>query len=262
MKLEELHELLTEGVAKITTGDDWRALLDVMARFHGYSAKNTALIYLQRPTATHVAGYTTWRKMGRQVNKGERGISILAPCIYKDTEDEDTRVLRGYRVVSVFDISQTTGDELPGPRPALLTGDAPSGLWDALAEQVRASGFDLERGTTHPANGVTNYTTKTVTISDTLEPAQAAKTLAHELAHVLLHDGAEPHRGRIEVEAESVAHVVCTVAGIETSDYSWPYVAGWSGGDLDLIRSTMTTVTETAREILDTIAPDPDVVEP
>lgn len=261
MKLEEIHELLTEGVAKITTGDDWRALLDVMARFHRYSAKNTALIYLQRPTATHVAGYTVWKKMGRQVNKGERAISILAPCIYNDTEDQDTKVIRGYRVVSVFDISQTTGDELPGPRPALLTGDAPAGLWDALALQVQANGFRLERGATHPANGITNFTHKTVTIDDTLEPAQAAKTLAHELAHVLLHEGVEPHRGRVEVEAESVAHVVCTVAGIETSDYSWPYVAGWSGGDLDLIRSTMTTVTDTARSILDSITNEPDTPE-
>ena len=261
MKLEELHELLTEGVAKITSGDDWRALLDVMARFHRYSTKNTALIYLQRPTATHVAGYTTWKKMGRQVTKGERGISILAPCIYKDTDDQDKKVLRGYRVVPVFDISQTTGDELPRPRPALLAGDAPTGLWDALAELVRMSGFDLERGTTHPANGVTNYTTKTVTVSDTLEPAQAAKTLAHELAHVILHNGAEPHRGRIEIEAESVAHIVCTVAGSETSDYSWPYVAGWSDGDLELIRSTMTTVTETARAILANITAENDEPE-
>jgi antirestriction protein ArdC len=158
-------------------------------------------------------GYRAWQALGRQVRAGERGISILAPCTYKRTNDEDdaeTRVLRGFRVAHVFDVSQTDGKPLPTPAVTRLEGEAPSGLWEALSAQVEATGFTLERhdiaGT---ANGTTDFGSRLVTVDAGLSPAQAAKTLAHELAHVLLHTGTEYAlgcRGRAEVEAESVAY--------------------------------------------------------
>src|SRR5207302_7302683 len=124
--------------------------------------------------------------------------------------------------------------------PALLDGDAPAGLWDALAAQVAVAGFDLQRGDCRPANGRSNWTTRTVTVRDDVSDAQAVRTLAHELAHVLLHDGtlyALGCRGLVEVEAESVAYVVATAAGMTPDDYSLPYVAHWSGGNINAIKA-------------------------
>jgi DNA primase len=242
------------------------------------SGDNVLLMAAQRPGVTAVAGYQAWKALGRQVDKGERGIQVLAPVVRRtapadpfsadgtaaaDDPQADDRIsgpvetsagqarrVAGFRVAHVF-VSQTSGAPLPErPIPRLLAGQAPAGLWDVLAEQVHARGFTLERGPCLGglANGLTNYLTRTVTVRADVDDAQAVKTLAHELAHVLLHDPAaapaansgEPHtaatvdsagqcRGRVEVEAESVAYLVTASHGLDSGVYTFPYVAGWAG---------------------------------
>lgn len=270
-KLDELHQRLTAQVEALVSGDDWRAMLDVASRLHRYSARNVILILSQRPEGvTRVAGYRRWQSLGRQVRKGEQGIAILAPCVYRkrpvdDAEGKDSpelgRILRGFRVAYVWDESQTDGEALPDVRPELLVGDDPAHLWAALAAQLDACGYSLERGECGGANGSTDFLARKVTVRDDVDDLQAAKTLCHELAHVLLHDPShEPvARARAEVEAESVAYVACQRAGLATTDYSLPYVARWSSGDVDVVRSTADRVLGAAQQILDGLGlTDPD----
>ncbi len=260
-KAAQLHDRLLTQLQALLDGQAWKEFLAVAARFHRYSANNVLLILAQAPHATRVAGYRRWQSLGRQVRKGERGIAILAPCVKRarpvdDDEEverpELVRILRGFRVTHVWDITQTDGKPLPDVRPTLLTGEGPVGLWDALAQELSDSGYALERGDCGGANGRTDYLTRTVTVRDDVDDAQAVRTLIHELAHVWLHDpqdGAH-HRGRAEVEAESVAYIVSEVAGLHPEVYSLPYVAAWSGGDIDTIRSTAERVLGAARRAL------------
>jgi len=242
-------------------------MLIVAGRFHRYSANNVLLITLQRPDASLVAGYGTWKSVDRHVRRGERGIAILAPVISKVTDDRGDdeeqaplRTLRGFRVVHVFDVSQTEGKPLPDTGPQLLAGGSPHGLWDAMAAQVHAAGFTLDRGHCGPANGYTDHLHRHVRVREDVSAAQASKTLAHELAHVLLHGPDEPLRPRevAEVEAESVAYVVAAAAGLPTENYSVPYVAGWSAGDTDVLAEAATRVLTTARQIIERSGPTPD----
>jgi antirestriction protein ArdC len=264
-KVEQLQADIEAGVAELVDGDDWQRWLQIQARFPKYSFRNTLLILRQRPDATAVMGYRAWQALGHQVRKGETSIKILAPCTYKAKRDNDDgdqddeqpgrKVLRGFRLAHVFDISSTDGDAVRPPAgPALLEGEAPAGLWDTLAAQIDAEGFTLARAEIPSgANGTTNFATRTVTVADHLSPAQATKTLAHELAHACLHTGAEYAmgcRGRAEVEAESVAFVVCQAAGLRTQAYSFGYVAGWSGGDPKQVKATAERVVTCARRIL------------
>jgi antirestriction protein ArdC len=270
-KVEQLQTDIEQGVAELVDGEDWQRWLRVAARFPRYSFRNQLLIQLQRPDASVVMGYRAWQALGHQVRKGEKSISILAPCTYKtkssrnedEAQDEQPaekgaarRVLRGFRIAHVFDISSTDGDTVRPPAgPALLEGEAPAGLWDTLAAQIAAEGFTLTRAEIPSgANGSTNFATRTVTVAVHLSPAQACKTLAHELAHACLHDGTEYAmgcRGRAEVEAESVAFILCQAAGLTTAAYSFGYVASWSGGDPHKVKATAERVVTCARTILD-----------
>ena len=262
-KLAEVHEHLTRAIDELVSGEDWTRFLEASRRMHTYSPNNVLLIMAQRPTATAVAGYRTWQALGYQVRRGEKGIGILAPVVSRrrPEEDEDeqaqlgtVRILRGFRVAHVFDIEQCDGPPLPDLQPALLTGDAPATLWDLLAGQVEAAGFAIERGPCPGANGRTHFGPKIVRVRDDVDSAQAVKTLAHELAHVLLHDGTEYAmgcRGRAEVEAESVAFLVLTTSGLESGAYSFPYVAAWSGGKPELVTATADRVIGCARRIIE-----------
>lgn len=258
-RVEELHSTLEQGVAALVDGDAWKAWLGVQSKFHRYSFNNTLLILAQCPEATQVAGYRTWQGMGRQVRKGSKSIGILAPMFAKakDAEGKDEKRLVGFRAVSVFDVSQTDGDPLPTSGVALLEGEAPEGLWDALAAQVEANGYALERGDCGGANGWTNGTAKVIRVRDDVSDGQAVKTLAHEVAHMMLHmdgDEAMTHRGIAEVEAESVAFIVAGAHGMDTSGYSFAYIGGWAGkAEADAVRATGERVQRTARKIIEAV---------
>ncbi|WP_336029216.1 ArdC-like ssDNA-binding domain-containing protein [Geodermatophilus sp. FMUSA9-8] len=290
-KIAALHDQIGEQVEALTADPQWRAMLDAAAKFHTYSLNNQLLIELQAArlgfSPTRVAGFGTWKALGRSVVKGSTGLAVLAPCTYtpKSTDpgqaapaaatatgtstgtagepaggDADqragARVLRGFRVAHVFDISQTDGDPLPEIRPELVTGDAPAALWDALADQVAAHGYTLTREDCGQANGLTDPAAHTVRVRPDVADAQAVKTLAHELAHIECGHTADGFdyrgcRGRAEAEAESVAYIVTAWAGLDAGAYTVPYVAAWSAGDVDVVRAAATTVTAAARRILD-----------
>jgi hypothetical protein len=277
-RLRRVHDQLVTAVTNLTDSAAWQQMLTVAARLPTYSPHNVVLIASQRPDATRIAGYAAWRRLGRQVRGGEHGIAILAPVNIRakidrtvtaetgradsDQSDElpdpSSNPVRRFRVVHVFDISQTDGPELPAVSPRLLDGAAPAGLWDGLAAEVTAAGFTLTRGNCAPANGLTDHLARTVTVMEGLPEAQAAKTLAHELAHVRLHGESRPadmDRSRAEVEAESVAYIVTTAHGMDARDYTVPYVAGWAGGRLGLLVASAERVLSTAGEIIVATSP-------
>lgn len=275
-RLEALGKDLEAGVKALVTSERWLAWLAFASRFHTYSFNNQMLILLQCPEATHVTGYNTWKALGRQVRKGSKSIGIYAPMLRKVkdevTGDEVRRVV-GFRIVSVFDVSQTDGEPLPEPvRASLLEGEAPTGLWDALAAIVAGNSYKLERGDCGGANGWTNPSIRTIRVRDDVDAAQAVKTLVHEVAHMQLHtdDTGDAlnvgHRGVAEVEAESVAYIVGNYYGVATEAYSLPYIAGWSDGDVDVITATAQRVAKTARAIIEAVdatmgaAPVPETV--
>ena len=239
-RVEALHAQLSERLAALTTSDEWVTYLRAAARFHTYSANNVWLILMQRPEASRVAGFHTWKAVGRSVVKGAKGIKILAPCSYTARDDEGDPVLdadgnarrtvRGFRVVHVFDVADTAGEPLPVVDAELLDGDAPSDLWDALGSQVLRAGFALTRGDCGRANGLTDFASRTVRVRDGLSGAQAAKTLAtnSRTSYCTTIPATRGPRDHCEVEAESVAYIVLQAQGIETDGYSLPYVAGWS----------------------------------
>lgn len=282
-KIKALHDEISEAVLALVADPAWRAMLDTAAKFHGYSLANQLSIHWhadrQGFTPTRVAGFRTWKSLGRRVRKSSKGLPILAPCTYRATAedtggdgqdqpgtDADTaagqtpaRVLRGFRVAYVFDVSQTDGAPVPDVRPELLTGDAPAALWDALAAQIAAAGYRITRGRClFGANGTTEALTRTVTVRADVDDAQAAKTLAHELAHIACGhlDGGYDYRGCrgvAEAEAESVAYIVTAWAGLDSAAYTVPYVARWSGGDPAVVHGSAKTVTAVARQVIDGI---------
>ncbi len=263
-KVRQLHDSLTAQVEALVSGDDWARFLTVASRFHTYSPNNLWLILAQRPDATRVAGYRAWQKLDRQVNKGSKGIAILAPCVYRrrgvdEAEAVDNpaivKVLRGFTVVHVFDEADTTGDPLPDVAPVLLEGEG--SLWDDLAAQVEAAGFTVSRGDCAPANGCTNFATHSVVVAEHLSGRHADKTLTHELAHCCMHDSSRVHLDRdlAEIEAESVAFIVCNALGIDSASYTLPYVAKWAGGDIERVRRTAERVVTTAQAVLAAMAP-------
>lgn len=298
-KLEQLHERLTAAIGRLVTGEDWKRALEFAARFRARSFNNTLLIWSQHLAAfeqgrvpesvpSYVAGYKQWQTLGRQVSKGQPGYMIFAPVKgrFATTTPQDalswrrlgrfekpkpSEVVRsrlvGARPAYVWDVSQTAGDPVPErPRPVLLEGEAPEGLWDGLAALVEAEGFAVQRveheGMIRGANGLTDYAVRTVAVRTNMDPAAQAKTLAHELAHVKLHGPDNPdatgHRGIGEVEAESVALMIGAAHGMDTSSYTIPYVSGWAGTVKDkdpaeVVQATGERVRKTAGAILDAL---------
>jgi hypothetical protein len=228
----ELIAQLAEGIKSLTTSDEWQHYLDVQSRFHRYSFGNVLLIDAQRHEATRVAGFNAWRKVSRFVRKGEKAIWILAPMLYKNAnaeEGEHDRIVRGFRFVPVFDIAQTDGEELPSICRR-LGGNDEKGLYADLVAVGESMGFTVQDhafgGTT---NGDCSHRASRIRVEITNSPAQRVKTLAHEIAHALLHEKFDD-RSVAELEAEAVAYVVCKVLGLDTTDYSFGYVACWAGG--------------------------------
>jgi antirestriction protein ArdC len=260
-RLEKMHEALVAKTATLTTSEGWTEYLTFLARFRQYSFNNTMLILIQCPAATHVASYKKWVEMGRQVRKGEKSLGIFAPMMRKRTESDGTErsYISGFRIVPVFDISQTEGDPVPQPiTPVLLDGEAPVGMYAALALLVAEKGYTLEVGpSSHGENGYCSPGRKMIHVTEGLSDAQACKTLVHEVAHMLLHCEEDSlsvdaihHRGVAEVEAESVAHIVLGALGFDTDAYTLPYVAGWSDGKPEVVAATADRVLKTVKEVL------------
>lgn len=286
--LASMHEQLAAQVGALASGQAWQAWLRFASSFHRYSFSNTLLISSQRPDATMVAGYRAWQAKGRQVRRGERSIKVLGPLTKRDPQlDERGRPVRGadgkpvmevrmvgVKPVSVFDVSQTDGEPLPQPPEAkLLTGEAPPGLWDALQAFVEGQGFSVSRGGCGSANGLTNFADRRVRVRDDIDDAAAVRTLGHEAAHVVLHDPGQRQgfacRGVVEVEAESVAFLLTAAHGLDASQYTFNYVAGWAhqatttaGPSVeDIIKATGQRVISTADRILQFTQPAPTLTE-
>lgn len=303
-KLEEIAARLEAAVADLTTGEDWRHAMTFAAKFRSRSFGNVLLIHTQHtaahaegrvaePDPTYVAGFQQWRLLGRSVDKGQRGYMIYAPVtrrfasatpgepelwrrMARREKPHSGEVVRSkvvnMRPAYVWDISQTSGEPLPErPRPRLLEGQAPDGLWDGLAAQIAAVGFSVS---TVPgaaelggANAVTDFTACTVQVRDDMDDAAQVKSLAHERAHIALgHAGRGQeglHRGIGEVEAESVAMMITAAYDIDSADYSVPYVSTWATTvddtrPVDVVRATGELVRKTALAILADL-PEPPV---
>lgn len=296
-KLEALQTKLKESVGALVTGDDWKRALEFAARFRGRSFGNTMLIAVQHyaafqqgrvpePMPTYVAGFRQWQCLNRTVMKGQSGYAILAPVTarFASSKPADPNSWRrlargekpgvgeavrsklvGLKPAYVWDVSQTDGDPIPEtPRPMLLQGQAPEGLWDGLADQITARGFELRlvsnANSIGGANGLTDYLTREVSVRMDMDDAAQVKTLAHELGHVMLHgpDNAEAamHRGIAEVEAESLALMVGAAHGLATDAYTIPYVASWASSvpgktPVEVVQSTAERVRGAAVTVLD-----------
>ncbi len=258
----DLIKKLEEGFQQVQKSDAYRSYLDTISRFHKYSISNTMLIWVQCPNATHVAGFHTWLSLGRHVRKGEKGIRIFAPMPYRRTastpdeqtgvaEDEEISGLR-FRAVSVFDISQTDGTDLPEPPVTLLSGDDTS-LWLSLETLARTEHLSIDRkpgrGGAHEANGWYDRTGRQIWVDPGLAPVMSAKTLCHEIAHHYAEhiDSRQEH----ETIAESVAYVVLGHFGIDAGDYSFGYLASWS--DVATFRAKLADIQTIAGQIIDRI---------
>ena len=280
-RADELHQItdkLEKGVKDVFQSDKYKQFLNVMAKFPRYSVNNTMLIMMQRPDAQLCQSFTGWKQMGRYVKKGEKGISILAPAPYK-IEREQTKLdekgrpvfdadgepvkekvevtIRAFKVVKTFDLSQTDGKELPTIGPSELMGNIEGypKLLQALQEisPVPVS-FELIDG---DAKGFYHLEDKKIVVQDGMSEVQTIKTLLHEMAHEKLHDkdnvpeAKDISRNGKEVEAESVAYVVCQHYGINTSDYSFSYVAGWSEGkETPELKASLDKIRQTASEFI------------
>jgi hypothetical protein len=249
----ELVAQLTEGISTLTSSEEWQRYLVFQSRFHHYSFGNVLLIAAQCHKATRVAGFNTWRRLNRFVRKGEKAIWVLAPMVYRNAEDgEANRVIRGFKFVPVFDIAQTDGEGLPSICNR-LEGDDPKGRYAQLVTVAQSFGFTVED---HEFNGSANgdccHTDHRIRVETTNTPAQRVKTLAHELAHALLHKSYD-NRALAELEAESTAYIVCHVLGLDSGDYSFGYVATWAGnGDQAIsgIRASCERIQKSAAAIL------------
>jgi antirestriction protein ArdC len=238
--------------------EGYRRFLAAMARFHDYSFGNVMLIVSQRPGATHVAGYRAWQKLGRQVRKGEKGITIMAPMLFKpkDADSKDEDAFLRFRAVAVFDISQTDGEALP--EPPRVGGD-PGHHWDRLTGFVEAAGITIRYESLGSVQGMSRG--GIIALSNELDEAERFSVLVHELAHELMHQGPNrpdprPPKSVRELEAESVAFVVCTAVGMKTGTASSDYIQS-HGGNAELLGQSLQRVQKTAERILDGLLPEP-----
>lgn len=265
-KIEEITKKLEEGVKGIYEGDGYKAFLDVMSKFHTYSVNNCILIAMQKPEATRVAGFKSWQKnFKRSVKKGEKAIKILAPIPHKFTkeiENEDGEKVQKeiqymtFRAISVFDISQTEGDELPSICK-MLEGSV-EGFQSLINKLESLSPVPVAyEPISGGANGYYSHATNSIVVDAGLSEQQTIKTLIHEIAHSILHnkdngDEKDADKNTKEVQAESVAYTVCNWLGLDTSEYSFGYVAGWSAGrEIKELTASMEVIRKTAGEIIE-----------
>ncbi len=254
-KIDASLDTLAKAIDSVRASEAFKQFLDVQSRFHNYSWHNTLLIAMQRPDATRVAGFKSWKKLDRHVRKGEKGIMIFAPCPWKkeiENNNGDTDTLEGiyFKPVHVFDISQTEGKDLP----TFDASDVEAIADDLLADLARVTdkrGISLRfQPLSDGAFGVSKK--GSVEIDNSHSTGQQAKTLAHELAHEAMHweDRGPLTRSIAELEAESVAYVVCKHFGLDTEVRSSRYIALWDG-NTKALRESLERIADTARSIID-----------
>ena len=286
-KLKEITDRLEQGITELFDSERYKEYLRVMSKFHNYSFNNTLLIAMQKPDASLIAGFSAWKNnFGRNVMKGQKGIKILAPSPFKikkemekidpqtqkaiigkdgkPVTEEKEITIPAFKVVSVFDVSQTEGREIPDIAVNMLTGDVEH-YKEVFAALEKTSpvpvGFEKIEGGAH---GYYHLEDKRIALDEGMSELQTLKTLIHEIAHAKLHDidlnapledlENRPDRRTREVQAESIAYTVCQHYGLDTSDYSFGYVAGWSAGrELTELKSSLETIRSTAAEIINSI---------
>ena len=285
-KLKEITDRLEQGITELFDSERYKEYLRVMSKFHNYSFNNTLLIAMQKPDASLVAGFSAWKNnFERNVMKGQKGIKIIAPSPFKVKQEmqkidphtqksvigkdgkpvteEKEITIPAYKVVTVFDVSQTEGKELPDIAVDELTGDVDR-YKDFFAALEKTSpvpiAFEKIEGGSH---GYYHLADKRIALNEGMSELQTLKTAIHEIAHAKLHDidlnapkDGQPRvdRNTREVEAESVAYTVCQHYGLDTSDYSFGYVAGWSSGrELSELKSSLETIRSAAAEIINSI---------
>ena len=286
-KMKEITDRLEQGIKDVFESERYKEYLTVMSKFHNYSFRNTFLIAMQKPDASRIAGFNAWKNdFDRNVKYGEKGIKIIAPSPYKmkkemekidpttqqpvrgkdgkPVTEEQEITIPAFKVVSVFDVSQTEGKELPDIAVDALTGDVEhyKEFFTALEQTAPVPvGFEkTESGT----QGYYHLEDKRIALSEDASELQTLKTLIHEIAHAKLHDidlnapvseqQNRPDRRTREVEAESIAYAVCQHYGLDTSDYSFGYVAGWSSSkELAELKGSLETIRSTADELINTI---------
>lgn len=286
-KLKEITDRLEQGITELFDSERYKEYLRVMSKFHNYSFNNTLLIAMQKPDASLIAGFSAWKNnFGRNVMKGQKGIKILAPSPFKikkemekidpqtqkaiigkdgkPVTEEKEITIPAFKVVSVFDVSQTEGREIPDIAVNMLTGDVEH-YKEVFAALEKTSpvpvGFEKIEGGAH---GYYHLEDKRIALDEGMSELQTLKTLIHEIAHAKLHDidlnapledlENRPDRRTREVQAESIAYTVCQHYGLDTSDYSFGYVAGWSAGrELAELKSSLETIRSTAAEIINSI---------
>ena len=286
-KLKEITDRLEQGITELFDSERYKEYLRVMSKFHNYSFNNTLLIAMQKPDASLIAGFNSWKnQFQRNVKKGEKGIKIIAPSPFKikqETEKIDPQTQKpvigrdgkpvteekeitipAYKVVSVFDVSQTEGRELPNIAVDALTGDVEqySDFFAALEKTSPVPiGFEKIEGGAH---GYYHLEDKRIALDEGMSELQTLKTAIHEIAHAKLHDidlnaPKDEQQPRVdrrtrEVEAESIAYTVCQHYGLDTSDYSFGYVAGWSSGrELAELKSSLEMIRSAAADIINSI---------
>jgi antirestriction protein ArdC len=281
-KLKEITDRLEQGIKDIFESGQYKAYLQTLSKFHNYSFNNCLLIAMQKPDATHVAGFGSWRdNFKRNVMKGEKGIKIIAPSPFivkeereridpqsgrrvigndgKPVKDEVEVKIPAFKVATVFDISQTEGEPLPEIGVNELAGSVEKygDFFKALEKSspVPIAIEDIGSG----AKGYYEQVEKRIAINEGMSELQTLKTAIHEIAHARLHDisvnappeAPRPDRDTREVEAESVAFAVCSYYGLDTSDYSFGYIAGWSGDkELDTLKASLDTIRKEADAII------------
>ena len=282
-RVKEITDQLEQGIQDLFNSEQYMTWLRTMSKFHDYSLNNTLLIAFQRPDATLVAGYTAWQKQfGRQVQKGEKAIHIIAPTPYKEQVEmekidpatqkpmldadgnpvmETQEVLRpAFKVVNVFDVSQTEGRELPSIGVDELTGDVEQ--YEMFFEALKRTcpvpmEFEQIQG---GAKGYYHQLERRIALQEDMSQLQTIKTAIHEMAHQKLHaiapdqkvsEMSQQTRNSKEVEAESVAYTVCQHFGIDSSDYSFAYIAGWSQGkETPELKASLQTIRKAASEMI------------
>lgn len=278
-EMDQMAEKLEAGVKDVFQGDNYKAYLDFCARMPRYSINNQILIMMQKPDATMCQSFTGWKEMGRFVKKGEKGIRVMAPSPYKIERERDKLDGNGkpildadgepikekvevkitaFKPVSTFDISQTEGEPVPTLGVDELTGSVEGyeTLMEAIkqASPVPISFENIETG----AKGYFQVEENRIVIQEGMSEAQTVKTALHEASHATLHnkeaqkaDSDKKSRCQKECEAESVAYVVCQHYGVDTAEYSFPYVAGWSSDkEVPELKASLDTIRRAASELI------------